>query len=517
MKSTWFLVIAGIAAPCVAQDTIPSSYATQESWSGGPDWSVIGESEWSNTFIKAVGIDWYNNSGALTLAGGYQRREMPIDSSLRVTEFSATDVDMDGDVDLFILQGWDDSIGWLENNDGSMEWSYHDISTQFYNPRVSIASDFNNDNLVDLALISDEDGLFLVSQNENGSWNIEVIDRYFYGGWDIECGDIDEDGWIDIATVSRTDGYISWWKNPGPESTEWSEHIIVSGLREPSMLMLGDYIGDRDREVYVPMHDFYCYSQDPSEVWTELSIQRIGEGRPINKISVYNLAELSGYVLQKEPGLFLINMGMGEIDTLHFREYYDLFGPFTYGDIDRDGDVDLCTIHYCYENISGDSVWLIHPYSFNPISSSSNIDDFDISDQLCFDIDGNGSEELIFIAKEKLWFVDHLETPSEGVLESQVFHAEDWHSWQSISWVADEPEGTSISFFIHFYHDRFPDWIGPISESCSLTEYNEVASYYFQDWVEDNPDSYYFQYKVVMESTVPGVTPSLHSVTVEWK
>ena len=43
MKSTWFLVIASIAAPCVAQDTIPSSYATQTSWSGGPDWSVISD------------------------------------------------------------------------------------------------------------------------------------------------------------------------------------------------------------------------------------------------------------------------------------------------------------------------------------------------------------------------------------------------------------------------------------------------------------------------------------------
>ena len=55
-----------------------------------------------------------------------------------------------------------------------------------------------------------------------------------------------------------------------------------------------------------------------------------------------------------------------------------------------------------------------------------------------------------------------------------------------------------------FRYNRQSDWIGPFRESIDLTEY-------------ESEGTNQFQYRIVLESDYPTVSPVLHSVTVAWE
>jgi len=494
----------------------------QNTWTGGQVGRWPNQTEWTDHFLSASGIDWYSQPGSLTLAGSFTKQLLDC-SMTGITAFKPADIDSDGDPDLFILEGSNHRIGWLENLNWNQNWRYHEIDSPFYFPKSPAVSDFNNDGLIDLALISTEDGLALILQEEDGNWTINIIDRNFYGGADLTSHDLNGDGYDDLLGLSYSYNYLSWWENPGSDDREWQKHHMTD-TRNHRVVRLEDFDCDGFEEAIVMPHAkvFSC-STDPTEAWSEDSLGSFHKG--ISRIApLYQPGEDGGKyaftgsilvtghrgygVIQEVEGLFLLEYD-GEnwtADTvcLDVSSYMPVGGPLCTGDVDGDGDQDICTVRYCFENASDGSAWIAHQYT-GEASSTFTANQGNMSN-FCVDLDGNGTDELIFVACKKLWFVDHIEAVSHGELISQIILPAEDPAWTDISWSAIEPEGTCVSLYVRAsdWDMTYEEWNGPVIETGSLLDYVDPGA--------DN-----FQYKVVLESDIPGVSPVFESISVGWR
>lgn len=542
MKASIILIV-GIPVLCIAQDTILGSSATQTTWEGG-ERDSRGTFEWYDRFLVAWGIDWFSVSGSLALTSGFVREPISFAQDFRITSFIPTDVDSDGDIDLFLLQKIDNRIGWLENVSDNSSWLYHNIQDPFYKPRILAVSDFDTNGLIDLAVMSDEDGLCISYQEEEDVWVTENIDRRFYIGSNLVCFDFNGDGLEDIIGRSRIIDGIFWWENPGTDDSEWVKHIL--DIDEDSIfsvlsMVVDDYDGDGSMEMYIVtshwphelrVHRFEEneYTQSRLDISSRVTIDRIGLVLllPASTISDVESTFPSLLVLidsrqhrYSRDGfvLFEYQGSRWVADTLLLNEQVSstLYPPVCLGDVDNDGDQDICTESYCFESITDDGSWIVHNYrdagseQFMLVLDQNagferrlTIFDESLTNLVCADIDGNGTEELIYISDYNIWFIDHFSSDRTGGLLSEVLLADESTIWQDIAWSSEEPEGTSISFYVRFDNMDSMDWYGPMIEPGSLLDYRESSSGTFQ-------------YKVVLESEDPDLTPVLNSVTVTWE
>lgn len=93
----------------------------------------------------------------------------------------------------------------------------------------------------------------------------------------------------------------------------------------------------------------------------------------------------------------------------------------------------------------------------------------------------------------------------EGYLESSVFDTDSDIDWDSLNWTCNTPSGTSIALQVRSSNDftNLGNWSDTLSEPYSL------------DNLLDNGDRY-FQYRVLMNTTDPDITPILEDITISW-
>ena len=229
------------------------------------------------------------------------------------------------------------------------------------------------------------------------------------------------------------------------------------------------------------------------------------------------------------------------------------------GDIDGDGDVDLVTTHESsgefiwWENYSGPGLtWIEHLVDTVPdyasfsytadingdghldilgtdqysetIIWSKNVDgsglvwqshivEENFSDPYSIyseDIDGDGDMDIIcgcLMTGDGISWWEITEYSSCGELVSSALYLGNDPGWGNIDWTCEEPAGTSVSFQVRACDS--PDstgmgvWSDTLHSPCSLTG------------ILDENDSF-FQYKVILHTSNPSVTPALEDVTVTW-
>ena len=523
-----------ICGSCLAEDTIPSKYSTQTSWNNG---SVVARAagEWSNEFETSEGIDWFNENGSLTLIEAYYRKPLSVDSMPTVTGIHPSDLDMDGDLDLITLHSQESRVGWLQNTGHILDWEYYPLIDNIYAPRTCIASDLDNDGMKEIVVASNEDGIIVVDQVTEDGWISHNIDREFYRCIDLSCSDIDGDGFIDIVGMSKYTGKISWFSNPGIDGGDWIEHVVGRIPDEHTRIITADLDSDGHQEIVTMkgsgrVFSPFRYEEEPSRPWLEHegSIEEDGFSR-INAYFTdrYDTTSAMGILFHESDDRTVVTVDQCAVDTLEGIDSLNIRYEYTLGDIDGDGDMDICTRTGCYEDVGRNSLWLFHPYEINPEFSDYSLNTSQIRKMFCIDYDSDGMDELVFLTQNQLWYVDHIpEFIDRGELISQPLAVDDWHTWCSMSWDAEVPEGTSISIYFHFYQNLFssssPDWIGPFSEPVSLLEYYGEAIQWGQEYLANDfyPEPkylQYLQYKVEMTSSDPSVSPVLNSITVEWK
>jgi hypothetical protein len=187
----------------------------------------------------------------------------------------------------------------------------------------------------------------------------------------------------------------------------------------------------------------------------------------------------------------------------------DFWGAYSVysADMDNDGDMDIlgaayyeCEITW-WENLNGSGTsWDVHLVDGNfggPASVYSE------------DINGDGIMDVIGAARvqdEIAWW-EVLSYPPEGSLVSSVLDVECSPVWGTIDWSVLEPAETSVSFQLRSSVD--PDsgsmgtWSDTLNMPCRL-----------EGILTDGEQ--YVQYKVILETSDPDITPTLCEVMLTW-
>ena len=206
-----------------------------------------------------------NISGAIYL---YKQSGNENFSQIRVNGGSDVDVfpidlDQDGDIDLVGASYTSDYVKWYRN-DGSDNWTDHNISTTFDGANSVYATDVDGDGDIDVMAsgagsLADEFSWF---ENTSATFSGGYIQLSFTertigdGGTSngnfeqpksIYAEDVDGDGDVDILGASSIDDDISWFENNGSQS--FTKRTIDASFDGANDVFATDIDGDGDIDV----------------------------------------------------------------------------------------------------------------------------------------------------------------------------------------------------------------------------------------------------------------------------
>ncbi len=175
-------------------------------------------------------------------------------------------------------------------------------------------------------------------------------------------------------------------------------------------------------------------------------------------------------------------------------------------DLNRNGYIDVMGAFWMtsevawWENVDGaGTTWTKHV-----ISGDYNIEKLLYS----ADVNGDGWGDVLGGSENdnKVIWWDLTEYLPDGSLESSVLDVQESPDWQTLLWDCSEPAGTSVAFQVRAStsSSNMGAWSDTLADPCTLE--GLLAD-------EDN----YFQYRAILTSADPLLTPTLHDVTVGWQ
>lgn len=160
----------------------------------------------------------------------------------------AADFNGDGDIDIASTKS--NGISWLEN-DGSENFTIHDVDNNFYSARSLRARDIENDNDVDLIVVSKLNGRTWGYRN-NGSGgfsgiNIDPVGTN--GPVTVDAGDLDNDNDIDVIVGSIWWDAIFIFRYNQAYGNYYPRATLASNFIEPTEVLVVDLDQDGDNDV----------------------------------------------------------------------------------------------------------------------------------------------------------------------------------------------------------------------------------------------------------------------------
>lgn len=301
-------------------------------------------------------IIWYENLDGL---GNYGPQKVISTEIIGSISLNASDIDGDGDLDLFVLNNSNVyKLGWLENLDGKGNFgSYKFIEILGDTNILSIGFvDFDNDGDIDV-FYSQDFYTYSVSKIEHldGLGNFSSPQTIFSGSdrslYDATVADIDGDNDLDIILAKN--GRIEWYENLGEFDDFGTPNLITTfSYLTQNRLKISDINGDGNLDIIV------VDSRNETTSWFE------------------NLDGLGSFSQEK-----LISNNSGS--------------SVSAADMDEDGDIDIIfnspdgTRLNWYRNIDGQGSF-IGPY--NIITNMSSSRSLSVKD-----IDGDNDNDIIVV------------------------------------------------------------------------------------------------------------------------
>jgi len=519
MHSRSFVVVISlvILAPFQAY----AGTATQTDWSGGDGiWGPV--IDWANEFYMDTDIECYNSPSSIllqkTMALTPLEHTVDGDFSGAISVYS-TDVNGDGYIDV-LGSGYNcNEITWWENMDGSgTSWTEHTVDGDFDGARSVYSADVNGDGYMDVLGASEGYNDITWWENIDGSgtsWTEYIVDGDFGGARSVYSADVNGDGYMDVLGAATGAGDITWWENDDGSGTSWTEHTIDGGFGSATSVYAMDVNGDGWMDVLgtsAGVDDITWWENiDGSGIsWTE----HIVDGDFDSANSVYS-ADVNGDGYMDVLGAAFLadditwweNIdGSGTSWTEHIVD-----GTFAgahsvcSADINKDGYMDILGAAYFaggvtwWENLDGSGTsWTEHTV------------DGDLTTHSVFsaDVNGDGWLDVLasgFYAADITWW-DLSEFLPDGSLESSVLDVQESPDWQVLFWNCTEPSGTSVAFQVRASDNSssMGAWSDTLSAPCTLEgiladEYN------------------YVQYRVILNTADPLISPALQDVTVGWQ
>ena len=196
-------------------------------------------------------ISWYENVDGMGTFGIQQVISSNVEFALAVY---AADIDGDGDNDVLSASGGDDKIAWYENVNGLGSFGAQQIiTTEALFAQDVFPSDIDNDGDLDVFSASRNDDKLAWYENIDGLGNFgtqQVIDSNASFAKSIRTGDIDGDGDLDIVScASGGSGNISWYENTNGLGDFGVEQVVVYNTVLPTSVNAVDLDGDNDTDI----------------------------------------------------------------------------------------------------------------------------------------------------------------------------------------------------------------------------------------------------------------------------
>jgi len=492
--------------------------STQTDWSGGDGiWGPV--IDWSSEYFADTDIEYFNYPSNIVLQKTMAPTplEHTIDGSFSepVSIYSA-DLNEDGHVDILGTEKYGHNITWWENVDGSgTNWAEHLVTEDVYSVLTVHAADVNNDDHIDV--LGAVQGLWQVTWWENDgtgtTWTEHIVDAEYAQPMSAYAADLNGDGYMDVLGTSFHLDVITWWESSDSTGTSWTEHTIDT-FDDPEFAYAEDINGDGYMDVLgmsIQGGDIAWWENDGSGTsWTKHMVNTSGvrdmHSADINDDGYMDVVSVSS--IEHEVVWWENTDGSGTSWTKHIIDINPGGFPLTVyaSDLNRNGYIDVMGAYWAdsvvawWENVDGAGTsWTKHVIS----------GDYDIEKLLySTDVNGDGWGDVLGGPENdnKVIWWDLTEYLAGGSLESSVLDVQESPDWQTLLWDCTEPAGTSVAFQVRASTSSsdMGAWSDTLADPCTLE--GILAD-------EDN----YFQYRAILNTTDPLLTPTLQEVTVGWQ
>ncbi len=487
---------------------------TQTDWSGGG--GLAGPvPDWQDRFDVSTGIAWAAVPGQLALSSSALATpvEHLINGSYQGTiGVGVGDIDQDGDLDVVGTAETSGVVSWWENDGGDPPaFTEHSVGTPPGAAGVDVA-DIDGDGRPDVVLsLVDPRNKIVWKRNCPGdtvSWGSQTIEPSWGDAWEISTGDVDGDGHLDVMCTQWGTADVVWWQNDGGDPITWTRHTVDGGLAGAHSVRGADLDGDGDMDLAAAAgvgNRIVVYWSDGADsiTWTRQDIETGFTGARsvwIDDIDQDGDLDIAGICWTSDIAWWS-NGGGDPVVWTRQTITTTAYGGHAICIADLNGDNRPDVLGACYENDkiawweNGGGhpiVWTEHRFNTfydGPISIRAG------------DLDGDGDLDPVgvcFDGNQFSWW-EATEFGPSGELTSSILDAGAGADLGVIEWASVEPPGTSLQFQVRSSNDPedLGDWSANITSPGCLPG------------VLDR----YFQYKVLLGTSDPDMSPILEDVT----
>ncbi len=494
---------------------------SQTDWSGGG--GVQGPvSEWNESF-------WSSDAGVFFTGGKLKLLPIPMSpiehnvDGYVVGATSVYSVDIDGDGDSDVLgsaSSSSDDIIWWENIDGlGTSWTKHTIDGNFQGAVSVYSTDVDGDGDYDVLGAAFYDDEITWWENEDGtgaSWTEHIIVEGYLHAASVYSDDVDGDGDADVLGAAASSDEIAWWENLDGTGASWTKHIVAGDFDGTRSVYSTDVDGDGDVDILgaASVADEITWWENTDgagTVWTEHIVDGDFDGAmsvSANDVDGDGDADLLGAAYYGNDITWWENTdGTGTSWTEHtvagnFAQAWSVYST----DVDGDGDADILGAGSGNVNVT----WWENTYGTG-VSWSGHIVSGDFNGAMSVyatDVDGDGNTDVLAAASDadKIVWWDVMGFPSEGTLESSILDVGDVAEWNAFLAGSQEPAGTSLSLQLRSSDN--PSAMGAWSDTVysSSGQLEGILTDFTR----------FLQYKVILETFDPEVSPELAFVTLSY-
>jgi hypothetical protein len=506
MKMTIVLAIVTVASAF-------ANSAIQTDWSGGP--GVTGPvTDWADRFNTYTGLD-FSSPGVLQLA--WRTLETVIsDEFAAPISICTADIDGDGDTDVAVTSSNDAcNVVWLENMDPTgKSWTVHPVADGYLSATSICPFDADGDGDPDMAaavkLGAFSDGIRVFLNDGTGaSWTVVQVDN-LYGCGSVSTGDVDGDGDADIMASSGKEDELWWFANDGT-GTSWDGQRFGTGYDGAWCIAAADMGGDGDADAFVACRDMnvVCWIENLDGAggdWTEHPISTdFGRALRVCAVDIDADGDLD-VMASSDNTQTLCCWENADGAGTEWNQSLIASGVHCYSIFPEDMNDDHYSDILVADQIAGRVAW----FENNGADWEQHLVDgsFDGASGVCAArVDSGGSMDVLAAAyRDELvsWWNENAMVPS-GRLGSSILEVRVDPVWDFLEWTAVTPPGTAVGLQVRVSDDpsAMGDWSDTLYTPCPLAH------------IVDDGDRY-LQYRVILTSTVPDVTPVLDEVMVTW-